>query len=69
MLSISECQGLYELIIGYFIITIDLIKLLVKIMRVIVQHRETTHLLAKNPVWLGTDMFIYHWTSLAKNLK
>ena len=22
----------------------------------------------KNPVWLGTDMFIYHRTSLAKNL-
>ena len=24
---------------------------------------------AKNPVWLGTDMFIYHRTSLAKNLE
>ena len=23
----------------------------------------------KNPVWLGTDMFIYHRTSLAKNLE
>ena len=23
---------------------------------------------AKNPVWLGIDMLIYHWTSLAKNL-
>ena len=21
---------------------------------------------AKNPVWLGIDMLIYHWTSLAK---
>ena len=25
-------------------------------------------ILAKNPVWLGIDMLIYHWTSLAKNL-
>ena len=23
---------------------------------------------AKNPVWLGIDMLIYHWTLLAKNL-
>ena len=23
---------------------------------------------AKNPVWLGIGMLIYHWTSLAKNL-